>query len=314
MRYAGAAVALLALALGCAGPGVRMEAQDAIEGIPLAVLDTLGEFESAASLAVAPDGRIYVADRGRDAIIVITDAERRAEGGPGTESGQFDDPSAVDAGTGLVIHVADAGNHRVQRFSREFRHLGNVAVDADRFRESGGTGDDRAGTLTGRSRAPSGRPIDLTTSSADELFVVDEAENVVLKWDEARRPERIIGDFGSGAGQLQDPVGIATDGDRHLYVADARRREVIVFDLLGSFIRAIRVPDGESLTGVATGAGGRFYVISRDRIYVYDESGLLLAMQTSADDAVIDVAEIVESLLVLTATSLYRAPLPRILE
>jgi hypothetical protein len=47
-----------------------------------------------------------------------------------------------------------------------------------------------------------------------------------------------VGSFGSGAGQLKDPLSVALDGAGNLYVADTVNDRISVFGPDGTFIRA----------------------------------------------------------------------------
>ena len=288
---------------GCAPPAV--ERADGVE-LPreLLTLPTpIATFDDATAFDTAPDGTIYVTDRGTDAVIVLREIDRNVYGGPGTQSGQFDEPADIDAGNGLVIHVADAGNRRVQRFSREFRYLGSVTVSRAAFGtgaldpQNPGSGDD--------ARNTNGRPISVATSSTDDLFVVDEVEGVVLKWDLSLRPERVIGAFGSGDGALVQPVAVATDGSRRIYVADASLRSIVVYDVMGTFIRQVHIPGDDPPRSVAATETGML-VVTRNRIYVFDETGLSRVLEPSIAEPLVDVEAQGRSILVLTEKALFR--------
>ena len=304
---------LVAVALtltACGAPEARLGLRTPGDRALLALDDKLGTFERATAFDVAPSGAIYVADAAIDALVVIDRLrEVRVEGGPGTEDGQFDLPADVDAGNGLVIYVADAGNHRVQRFSREFRHLGSVGIDAASFGQRSGTAQANS-QGRGGGTGFSGRPIAVVTSAADELFVIDENADVVLKWDASLQPDRIIGDFGSGAAQLVEPVDLATDGHRHLYVADAARRSIFVFDLLGSFVREIRLDASDRPVGVSTAATGDIVVITPERLLVLGPGGGRLVLEPDVADRLVDARIHDGWLYVLSETGLYRAPHP----
>jgi outer membrane protein assembly factor BamB len=280
-------------------------------GIPTVRIDageSLATFAAATGLDIAPDGTVYVTDAGLDAIVVhYPDGRRRVEGGPGTDEGQFDSPADVDAGTGLVLHVADAGNRRVQRFSREFRRLGSVFVDITEFDGTLGIGDLTRGD---RNESSSGRPIGVATSDEDDLFAVDESAGVVLKWNAALNPERVIGAFGSGDGQLVAPVSVATDGDRYVYVADAGRRALIAFDLFGAFIRRVPVPAGEVPVGLDVAATGRVLLATQRHVYGIDGGDIAFALAPEVGATLVDVAVHQGTLLVLTGNALYGVPLP----
>lgn len=289
---------------GCTPPAV--ERADAVE-LPRELLTMptpIATFDDATALDTAPDGTIYVTDRGADAVIVLREIDRIVYGGPGTQSGQFDEPADIDAGNGLVIHVADAGNRRVQRFSREFRYLGSVPVSRAAF-GTGALDPQNPGSSGDDTRNTNGRPISVATSSTDDLFVVDEVEGVVLKWDLSLRPERVIGAFGSGDGALVQPVAVATDGSRRIYVADASLRSIVVYDVMGTFIRQVHIPGDDPPRSVAATETGML-VVTRNRIYVFDETGLSRVLEPSIAEPLVDVEAQGRSILVLTEKALFR--------
>ena len=76
-------------------------------------------------LAADPRGQLYVVDAGLSTLYRL-DVEGNVlarMGGPGSGDYEFDEPIDVAVSSGLVLIVADAGNHRLQWFSSEFRHL-----------------------------------------------------------------------------------------------------------------------------------------------------------------------------------------------
>lgn len=98
-----------------------------------------------------------------------------------------------------------------------------------------------------------------------------------VNWDR-EPPYQLVhawGERGSGAGQFNEPTGIAV-GEDEVYVSDARNRRVQVFDRHGRFRREF----GQSLQRPMNldFHGGRLYVADffTDRILVYEPGGKLL--------------------------------------
>ena len=60
-------------------------------------------------------------------------------------------------------------------------------------------------------------------------------------------PTRVIGGAGSGAGQLQNPWGVAVDGAGNVIVSDYSKHCVVIFSAEGGVVR--------SIGGLGSGAG-----------------------------------------------------------
>ena len=101
-----------------------------------------GQFHHPGDVAVAPDGDVYVVDRGNDRIQYFTSSGSYLGewGASGTAPGQFDTPHSIAIGTDGSVYVSDLAN-RVQKFTPTGSYLMSftdslskpegVAVDAD---------------------------------------------------------------------------------------------------------------------------------------------------------------------------------------
>ena len=81
-------------------------------------------FDVPTDIAIAPDGKLYILDRGRARVVTFEPAVDKFSsfGAPGTVEGQFDRPTGITVGGGLVF-VADNGNDRVQVFDLDGRFV-----------------------------------------------------------------------------------------------------------------------------------------------------------------------------------------------
>jgi DNA-binding beta-propeller fold protein YncE len=112
------------------------------------------------------------------------------------------------------------------------------------------------------------------------IFVVDSGSHSIVVFDV---PRRKVFRFGiREPGNLSKPAGLALDNEMNVYVVDAARRIVLVYDSLGLFQHVVGNPaDLERPTGVAVSQDGeRIYVIDRahneseqHRVVVYDKAG-----------------------------------------
>jgi len=112
------------------------------------------------------------------------------------------------------------------------------------------------------------------------VYVADTVQKSIVVFD---LPRPKLFPFGlAQPGTPAPPSGLALDAQMNVYVADAKRREVIVYDQLGLFQRVIGgAADLDRPVGVAVSRDGeRIYAIDRStnendrhRVVVYDKEG-----------------------------------------
>ena len=270
----------------------------------LTSFEELAVFDDARALASDPSGVLYVVDAGRNVIVCLGPDGKVLStlGGPGAEDGQFDEPSDIDPTNGLVWIVADAGNGRLQRFSRTQLHLETIPVARiDRF--TPGIADRRDPVAHDSQSAADGRPIAVATNSAGDIFAVDAAQGIVKKWDASRRLERAIGGYDAGRGALSEPVAVAADV-RSLYVADRMRAEVVVYDVFGGVVRSVASGLAGEVRSV-TLVDGALLVVLPKRILVYERGERLVhVIDVEMDESLVDVHVAGDTMFFLSATRL----------
>ena len=124
-------------------------------------------------------------------------------------------------------------------------------------------------------------PHRIATDSRRRLVISDPDANAVHVLDPSGRASfRIV----TGEGRrLQQPAGVAVDGDDNIYVADSARGMIVVFDRSGNFMRYIGQYRGEneyeSPQGIAIDRKtGRIYLADspRNMIFMLDLNGKVL--------------------------------------
>ncbi len=266
----------------------------------------LARFEEARALEVDPTGRLYVADAGRD-VIRIFDPKGRLQatlGDAGTRAGEFDGPTDLDPTNGQTLLVADGGNGRIQRFSADLQYLEAMPVGGD----FGSRAEQRVfdDGRDGSAVQGEGRPIAVVSSDGDETFVVDGRESVVVRFDEQRRPERLIGGGMSGAGAPQEPVALALDDSRRLYVGDRAQGVVLAYDLFGTFVKRLSTPPMPELRALSM-QRGRLWIVCADRVFVWNpKTGRTQEHPVDLEASILDAARRGEDLFLLTERRLLR--------
>lgn len=272
----------------------------------------VARYVDARSVATDPSNRIYVADAGQHFVDIRAADYTRLYilGGPGTAEGEFDQPSGVDATNGLVIVVADAGNARLQRFTRKYQVIESIPLYAS-GPEPVGSAPRTAGAAArvGDVSAP-GRPIAVSVSTSNETFAVDESRAAVGKWNVSRRFSGWLGAQGD-FGRLKEPVDLVIIADQ-LFVADRGVASVEIFDLFGGYVTSIaggRLPDLAGLGRLAS----TLLAVHGQTLTLFDSSGRRLgSVHVSGMDSLQDVAATDTALLFLSTRELRAWPVSEV--
>lgn len=286
--------------------------------LPEAPADTLAAqpfgpvFEDARALGSDPAGRLYVVDAGAATVVTLT-AEGLplgVLGGPGTGDYALLDPSDVDPTNGLRLDIADTGNARIQRFSSDGRLIASLPVPSD-LRDGDARQRDLRDSPTTDRGAGQGRPIAVATAVSGEVYAVEEVQGLVVRWDDQRRFDRVVGGLDAGEGALSRPVDLALGPDGRLFVADRGHAAVLVYDRFGLYLRRIADGTARDLRAVAV-VGDRLVLVLPRRLLVYGLDGRLLdTLAVALPDPLVDVDGSEGRLVLLTATRLFATgPLP----
>jgi hypothetical protein len=171
-----------------------------------------GRLQRPINIAVAEDGTRYVADMGRNRVMVYGPDNRylTAFGDPDRWS-----PSAV-AVLEDFLYVADIRNGKVVLLDRKtgetIRHFG------------------------GENRETRMLPTNLDVDEDGNIWVADTGNYRVLKFSHRGELLVTLGEQGRGLGQFARPKGIAVDRRGRLYVVDAAFENVQVFNEAGQIL------------------------------------------------------------------------------
>ncbi len=209
----------------------------------------------------------------------------------GREPGAFQYPHGVAVDRAGTVYVADWGNHRIQRFTREGRLLevfgGLRFEDFDGLFNPAGVAAPDTGEILVHDRhvyvfGPGGRRLGtrplpfpiaphcgIAVDAAGHLYVVGDQDRRVHKLDAAGR---VLASFGGGRGEgdgeFFEPMGLAVDAAGRVYVADWLRGQGRVHGfapdgrLLGTWRRGddgqrLRSPQGLAVDAAGAAPRGR---------------------------------------------------------
>ena len=221
-------------------------------------------------MAVAPDGRIWVADTGGNRFAIFNPDGSFVEywGTSGFGQGQFELQRSNGDGYGMLafapdgsFYVLDVGNRRVQHFDKNRTFLGAWG--------SFGTGP---GQYSG--------PIGISVDAKGVVFILDEIRGVVEKYNATGT---VLGSFSALFSGFNSSNSLALDSAGNIYVSDIGSTDIEKFGPSGKLVTRI----GSYGTGtgqfngqpgtLAVDAQGRVFVADGYFVRVFDKSGKYLA-------------------------------------
>lgn len=245
--------------------------------VPSQVLTASTPMNRPLGVALAPDGRVFVAEEFNHRLSSFN-ADGLYLGSLGVQGTpqanvaeaelRLNRPNALRFAPDGTLYVVDTWNFRVHRLSPE----------GERLTTWGQPGTYGFNAPTEPTDAFWG-PRDIAISADGRIYIADTGNKRVRVYrmnDEGRAAWLYdIGSGGSGAGQLDEPNGLAIHPDGRLFVADTWNRRVSVFTTEGVFLTSFNVR-----AWYQTNTGNLPYLaldVARDLLYVTDpDSGRVL--------------------------------------
>ena len=226
-------------------------------------------FLAVVDLALGPEGRIYVLNRGfegfpetmRVTILNIDEDFIGQFSQSGEGDGELIWPTSIALDSEQNVYVADEWLNRVSIFDKDGEYLDKWGVP---------------GSADGEINKPSGIRFD----REDNLYLVDSANNRIQVFTKEGKFLAKWGEAGTGEGQFNFPWGLAIDNRGDVYVADWRNDRIQKFSPDGQFLAEFGssgsgAGEFNRPTGVAVDKDGDIYVADwfNDRVQVLTPEG-----------------------------------------
>ena len=214
-----------------------------------------GNFTNPSAIDISDDGRVFVCDPGNQRLQIFDLSGKFLIniGGFGWSPEKFDQPLDVWSRSTINIYVADYNNQRVQRFDKDLNFIGEKrsnALEQEKFQFR--------------------EVLSTAYSSQGDLFLLDGAENKVIKFNNQDKGDAAFGYYESGQGELTGPVQLELSSDHRVIVSDADAAAVLIYDYFGTFLFKIEHPDFRRPNGLALDRNNRLYVADAEAKAVFE--------------------------------------------
>jgi len=226
-------------------------------------------------------------------------------GEKGNQEGRFENPAGISVDVNGLIYVADAGNHRIQKFSSrgdfiEYRGgfgwsgesfdkpfdiyaksvLDIFVIDQNvnriiRFDKDLNYISSLEAKEVENDNLMFGFPSGITVSKRGDIFIVDGENKRIIKINSFGKPEMSFGGFENLNFRLKEPFQIAVSPENNIFVSDFELAKIFVFDYFGNFLYEISNKYMKSSAGIDIDDNGRLFVadLKGSSIYVFNFKG-----------------------------------------
>jgi|GEM_PF-1854001 len=274
-----------------------------------------GQFNTPIGIVIDGSGKFYVSDSGNNRIQVFNSSGVYVSqfGSAGNVNGYFSNPWFISIDLTGNIYVADTGNSRIQQFTNAGSFIstsGNVGglhfptgvfVDASNNLyitstnfvqvinnscvgcQAGNISYKNTWGVTGSGNSQFNNPTNVTITRSGKLYITDELNHRIQKFDNNVNKTFIVqfGGYGSGNGQLMNPRGTAVDSDGNVYVANTGNNRIEKFNQNGVYLSQFGSAgsgNGQFNTpsGIAIDVSGNIYVTDtyNNRVQKFDATGV----------------------------------------
>ncbi|MDH7499920.1 MAG: 6-bladed beta-propeller, partial [candidate division NC10 bacterium] len=199
-----------------------------------------------------------------DFLFPLGASEGRKIGARGKKPGMLRDAQGMAVDGNGNFWVADTGNDRLQKFSREGKLLQVIG---------------EAGSGEGEFNSPAG----VAVGPKGNLVVADTGNRRIQVFSPKGTFLGVFGKSGSQKGQFREPVGVAVDGTENIYVLDRKNNRLMKFDSMGTLLWEAGKEgkgDGEFMEpeSILLSPDGEVYVLDsgNGRVQVFDGNGKFL--------------------------------------
>ncbi len=248
-------------------------------------------------IAAAAAGLLTLKGKAERSIAVAVEG-RFASKGAGL--GQLDSPRGVAVDLEGNVYVADLGNHRIAKFSRDGKALATFGKKSeqgsraplDKFNEPSGVAVDSRGHIwvadawNGRVVELDARgkglqewggakysfysPRNVAVDRMGNVYVADTGNSRVKAYTPEGKEIKVIGENGKGLGKFKEVFGVAINSKGEIFAADPGNQRIQKFSPL---------PDAKAVADVKVPGwqrGGPFWphiaIDSQDRVYAVDNA------------------------------------------
>jgi DNA-binding beta-propeller fold protein YncE len=243
---------------------------------------TIGTFRNANSFYISPAGFIYVTDINENKVYMLDTLGNllRETGGYGWNEAAFDNPVDVYA-TSLNVYVTDKNNHRIQWFDRNLNFLSLLHTRNSRNEE-----------------IRFGYPLSAAVSGQGDLYILDQENNRILKFDLFGNFLTEFGGVDAGKFRINRPVEFALLNN-NTYVLDSRGRRIVIFDQFGNVLNTLKL---DQKVNNISASEGNIFISSDSEIYLFNPPAaefIKLDMPELKED-ILDVFMFQRNLYILT--------------
>jgi DNA-binding beta-propeller fold protein YncE len=216
-----------------------------------------GQFTTVSGMAFDAAGNLHIVDLSQDQVQKFdSNGNFLARWGAfGSAEGFFDGASGAAIDSTGKLYIADNYIHRLQKFNLAgtFERMWGYGVANGIAELQACTSGCQAG-IGGSGIWQFQWPSAVAVDSSDNVYVVDQGNDRVLKFTGLGNPLDKIGGPGSLAGQLDRPSGVWVDPAGNVYVSDTDNNRIQKFDSGGTFVSTFGwgVGDGSAEFQVCT--------------------------------------------------------------
>jgi DNA-binding beta-propeller fold protein YncE len=244
---------------------------------------SIGNFKNANSFYINPAGFIYVTDLNENKIYKLDTLgnQLRETGGYGWDESAFDSPSDIFA-TSLNVYVADKNNHRVQWFDKDLNFISLLQTRNNRNEE-----------------IRFGYPLSAAVSGQGDLYILDQENNRILKFDLFGNFIMEFGGLDAGRFRINRPLEFALLNNT-TYLLDSKGRRIVVFDQFGNGLNIIKL--NQKIDNISA-SEGNILLNNKSEVYQLDiASGetINIGLPEDMDDELRDVFTFRNDLYILT--------------